>query len=433
MRKTASQIVVVAVIGFAILIILASTGLAPVMAGKREHTPASVSSPASSSAPLSTAQLDSPPVLAAAAGEFVQQILSRSGQLSAVTVSFQNNSGMPPESQEAVQNGIFTAFRNANVRVVQPGQGQAEVEITFSENWQSYVWIANIKQPTRSQMVMKQLPRSEHAPVVRAPALTVRKSLVWQQDGPILDFHLEKDHLVVLEPDQVAIYSQDSGLWRPRYTLAVTHQGSWPRDLRGRVQVNGSQITAFLPGTRCVGSTSPPSLDCRASDDPWPVDQNSVVAFYSTRRNFFTGLLSGPSAGASVIPFFSAAAWQNGDARLWLFTGIDGRTRFYQFELTAPVAIFNNWGSNMAAVHSNCSTGWQVLATAPTDSIRADSVQAVEIIGREALPVSSAVELAGPVEALWTTGKNSEMASGVVRSLATGKYEAFILQISCGQ
>jgi hypothetical protein len=74
-----------------------------------------------------------------------------------------------------------------------------------------------------------------------------------------------------------------------------------------------------------------------------------------------------------------------------------------------------------------------VLATAPTDSIRPDSVQAVEIIGREALPVSSPVELAGPVEALWTSGKNSEMANGVMRSLTTGKYEAFTLTVTCGQ
>lgn len=418
MRKTASHLVVVAML----------IGLTPVFAGARAS---SFSSSTSSSS--AAAQQDSPPALSSAAGEFVQQILSRTGPLSTVTVTFQNISVMPQESQEAAQNGVFTALRNANVRLVQVGQAQAEIDITFADNWQNYVWVANIKQAARSQMVMKQVPRGEHAPAVRAPALTIRKNVVWQQDGPILDFHHEKDHLVVLEPDQIAIYSQDSGQWRPRYTLAVTHQGAWPRDLRGRLQVDGSRVTAFLPGTRCNGTTSPPSLDCRASDDPWPVDQGTVVAFYSARRNFFTGLLSGPSAGASVIAFFSAAAWQNGDARLWLFTGIDGRARLYQFELTAPAAIFNAWGSNLAAVHSNCSSGWQVLATAPTDSIRPDSVQAVEIIGREALPVSSPVELAGPVEALWTSGKNSEMANGVMRSLTTGKYEAFTLTVTCGQ
>lgn len=376
---------------------------------------------------------DAQPPLGPAAAEFAQQVLSRTGALTTAAVSFQNNSVLPPESQEAVQNAVFTVLRNANVRLVQPEQSQTQIDITFSENWQNYVWIASIRQAARTQVVMKQVPRPEHVTAVRAPALTIRRNVVWQQDGPVLDFHIEKDRLVVLEPDQIAIYSQDSGQWRPRYTLAVTHQDAWPRDLRGRLQMNGSQITAFLPGTRCTGTASPPSLDCRTSDDPWPVDQGTVVAFYSSRRNFFTGLLAGPSAGASVLPFFSAAAWQNGDTRQWLFTGIDGRTRLYQYELTAPVAIFNAWGSNVAAVHSGCSSGWQLLVTAPTDSIRPDSVQAVEVLGREALPVSSPVELSGPVEVLWTAGKNSEMADGVMRSLTTGKYEAFTLTVTCGQ
>ena len=381
----------------------------------------------------SSSQQDSPSSLAAAAVEFAQQILSRTGPLAAVAVSFQNTSSLAPESQEAVQNGVFTVFRNANVRLVKAEQAQAEVDIALSENWQSYVWIATIRQGPRSQIVMKQAPRSERAPAPRAPALTIRKNVVWQQDSPVLDFYQDKDHLVVLEPDQIAIYSQDGGQWRLRYTLGVTHQGAWPRDLRGRLQVNGSQVTAYLPGLRCTGGSSPPSLDCHASDDPWPVDHGAVVAFYSARRNFFTGLLAGPSAGASVISFFSAAAWQNGDARQWLFTGIDGRTRLYQYELTAPVAMFNAWGSNLAAVHSNCGAGWQVLVTAPTDSLHPDSVHAVEIVDRGALPVSSPVELSGPVEALWAAGKNGEQANGVMRSLTTGKYEAFILTVSCGQ
>ena len=77
------------------------------------------------------------------------------------------------------------------------------------------------------------------------------------------------------EPDQVAIYSQDGEQWRLRYTLGVTHPGAWPRDLRGRLQVNGAQVTAFLPGLRCTGGSSPPSLDCHASDDPWHILSNS--------------------------------------------------------------------------------------------------------------------------------------------------------------
>jgi hypothetical protein len=197
--------------------------------------------------------------------------------------------------------------------------------------------------------------------------------------------------------------------------------------------VNGSQLTAFLPGVRCSGSLSSPSLDCRTSDDPWQIDSGATVAFFSPRRNFFTGILAGNAAGASVVPFFSAAAWQTGDIRQWVFSGTDGRTRLYQHDLSAPTAVFNGWGGNLAAVHSGCGSGSQALVSAPTDSTRPDSIQAFDIAGREAMAVSSTVELAGAVQALWTAGKNGDTVNGIMRSPATGMYEAFTLSVSCGR
>lgn len=373
------------------------------------------------------------PSLATAANAFVQEIASRSGSPSTVSVSFQNISVLPPDSQEAVQNAIFTEFRNLGTHLVNPESAQARVEITFSEDWQGYLWIATIQQSGSKKLVMKKVARPEQTTYSRAPMMTIRKNVVWQQQVPILDFHQDNQTLALLEPEQVSIYANDSGQWRPRYTLAISHQQPWPRDLRGRLIVNGSRLTAFLPGTRCTGSISPPTLDCRASDDPWQLDDGGVVAFYSSRRNFFTGLLAGSAAGASVIPFFSAAAWQTGDSRQWLFAGTDGRARLYEYDLSAPAAIFNAWGSNMAAVRSNCGSGWQALVSAPTDSTRPDSIQAVEIVGREALPVSATVELSGPVQALWTSGKNSESVNGVLQSPASGKYEAFTLSVNCGR
>jgi hypothetical protein len=236
---------------------------------------------------------------------------------------------------------------------------------------------------------------------------------------------------LILEPAQLSVYSNDNGQWRQRSTLSITRTQPWPRDLRGKLQVNEGQLSIFLPGTLCTGSLSPPSLDCRSGDDPWPLDQGQLVAFFSPVRNFFNGVLAGPSAGVSVVPFFSAATWPGSNQRQWLFAGIDGRTRFYLNGLATPAATFNAWGSNLAVVHSGCSTGWQALVSSNTDSVRPDSVEAVEVAGREAQAVSSAVDLAGPISAMWTSGKNSEAVNGVAQMTSTGKYEAFILTVSC--
>ncbi|MGZ7077158.1 MAG: hypothetical protein ACXVJL_14255 [Candidatus Angelobacter sp.] len=358
-------------------------------------------------------------------------ILSRAGSPSAVAVTFQNVSSLPPEAQEATQNAIFNGLRSANVRVVKPEQVVADVHITFSEDWQGYVWIASIQQGAGSQMVIKKLPRQQRAQPAHTTTLTIRKISVWQQDAAILDFYQDNQNFLVLEPGQLALYSSDSGQWRPRQTLGIPHQNPWPRDMRGRLEVRGGEINAFLPGARCSGRISPPSLDCRASDDPWPIGEG-LVAFFSPRRNFFNGLLAGPSAGASVVPFFSGATWQNGDQRSWLFTGTDGHARLFQNDLTSPVATFNGWGSTLAPVHSICGSGWQVLTSSPADSTRPDSVQAVEISGREALPVSAPVDLSGTVEALWTAGNYGQVVNGVLHS-QSGKYEAFTLTVICTQ
>jgi hypothetical protein len=379
----------------------------------------------------SRAQQAEPP-LTSAANELVQQILSRSGSPSSVAVSFQNVSALPSDTQEAAQNAIFNAFRGANVRLVKPEQAQAEVAVAFSEDWQGLVWLATVKQGTSSQVVIKKIARRQAAASSRAPSITLRKIPVWQQETQILDFFQDNQNLLVLEPSQLSIYASDSGQWRPRQTLGIPHQNPWPRDLRGRLEMHGSHVDIFLPGTRCGGSISPPALECRESDDPWPVD-SGLVAFFSPRRNFFSGLLSGQNAGASVVPFFSGAAWQNGDQRMWLFTGTDGRTRLFQNDLASPAATYNGWGSSVAAVHSTCGSNWQLVTSTAADTIRPDSVQAVEIAGREALPVSAPVDLSGAVEALWTAGNYNQVVNGVMQSQVTGKYEAFTLTVICNQ
>jgi hypothetical protein len=379
---------------------------------------------------LLQAQQEAQPPLPAAQ-EFVQQILSRSGSPSSVAVSFQNVSELPRQDQEAVQNAIFTAFRNASVRVVKPEQAAAQVQISFSDDWQADLWVATVQQGANSQVIIKTIPRQQQASAATTPLLTLRKAPVWQQDGQILDFFQDNQNLLVLEPGQLSLYAADSGQWRLRQTLGIPHQRPWPRDLRGRLLVHSGHIEAFLPGARCTGSISPPSLDCRASDDPWTIAEG-LSGFFSPQRNFFTGLLAGQNGGASVGPFFSGASWQIGEQRMWLFTGTDGRVRLFQNDPGSPAATYNGWGNTVAAVHSICGSGWQLLSSSARDVSQPDSVQALEISGREAIPVSAPVEFSGPVEALWA-GNYNQVVNGVVRSLVTGKYEAFTLTVICNQ
>ncbi len=135
-----------------------------------------------------SAQQETQSPMLPAAFDFVQRILSAAGTPAAMSVSFQNISIFPPDLQEIVQNAIFTSVRNSGVQLVQPDAAISQVEITFSENWQEYLWVARVQQGTTSKLVMKKVPRPEHAAASRAPMMTVRKNFVWRQDSPMLDF-----------------------------------------------------------------------------------------------------------------------------------------------------------------------------------------------------------------------------------------------------
>jgi len=327
-----------------------------------------------------------------------------------------------------VKSVILGRFRGSGVRLVKADSAVAEVLITLSEDWQGYVWVATIKQNGGSKLVIKRVARVQKTAALRTPTVTLQKLFSWSQDSPMLDFVRDDQTLLVLEPEQVAVYVNDSSKWKPTVMLGISHELVWPRDLRGRLLLHSKQITVFLPGTVCTGTVSPPQLQCHASDDPWQLDAGPLsAAFFSPTRNFFTGVLAGQNAGVSVPGFFSAAAWQSGDTRQWLFAGNDGRARLYQNNLSSPAAVFNGWGSDVVAVHSSCGSGWQVLMTPAANN----SLQAVEIVNRDAVLVSSALELSGAVQALWPSSGSGQVHG--VTEAATGKYEAFALSVSCSQ
>src|SRR5260221_13823885 len=112
------------------------------------------------------------PFLPAAATEFVQMILSRSGSPAAIAVTFQNLSSLSPEAQEATQNAIFNGFRSANIRVVKPEQAVAEVHLTFSGDWRGHVLSSGIPAGTSRPTGIRKFPPPPPGPTAAFPTVT---------------------------------------------------------------------------------------------------------------------------------------------------------------------------------------------------------------------------------------------------------------------
>ena len=373
-----------------------------------------------------------------AARRLASQVAAKAGAGSAVALTVDNRSSMPPGVFADLKRTLTAEFWAQGLPAVDPSRAVAEVKVTLSENLRGYLLVAAIREGQNQDVAMVPMERSTPpGAAVGSTALVLRKTPLWSQDTPILDAALLQtggsSHLLVLDTRQIALYAlrdDGSGAVESSQAIAAPPAG-WSRDPRGRVVLRRDHLfDIYLPGMICSsGGQGVPGTQCHASDDPWPLDsgEGTLNGFFASTRNFFNGTLTGPAAGGQDVgPFFSAALISGAT----FFTGVDGRVRVLASGAAAPLDL--GWGSTIAALNSGCGSGWQVLATAPGDFSSSDSVQAYDVSGREAAAISQKVEFAGPVTALWTAADRASVLA-VSHNLTTGRYEAAILTIACSR
>jgi hypothetical protein len=356
-----------------------------------------------------------------------------------VAVSIQNRSSLGQRDTEIIQNGLRSALEALGIHFVSTEEAAATVAISLSENLSSYVWVAEIHQGSgESAVEMVSLSRSEKAAVAaESVPLSLRKISLWKQDSPILDVAVLEEsagatQIAVLDPETVSLYRFHDGKWQQEQELEITHNQSWPRDLRGRLMpARDHLLDVYLPGVVCqtVGSGA---LNCHEGDDPWPITiaNADMRAFFTPARNFFTGVLTPGVGNLTTVPkFYSAAVLARERYTLWLFQGIDGHTHMIDGLRDQPNKL--GWGSDITSVKTTCGAGWQVLAVSPGDREQ-DSVRAYEVPDRDPVAVSPPVDFAGAITALWTEA-HGDTAIAVVLNKRTGSYEAFRLAVACDQ
>jgi hypothetical protein len=248
-----------------------------------------------------------------------------------------------------------------------------------------------------------------------------------EQDEPILDVRTLAAGKLVLTPTRLTIYHGDT-----KTTAEINMPKPMPRDPRGLLHVNGSSFQAYLPGTLCTGSTEPSlSVECRPSEEPWVLESGSralLLAHFEHGRNYFDGRVTTQTGiRKTAAPFYTAASIDDQAKTFWLLAMVDGRTRVFDPSFEAVDQI-NGWGSDIAGIEARC--GALVLATRPGAGEEPDALQAFAVANRAAQAMGAPVDLPGPVTALWNAGGGSAIA--VARNLTTGKYEAYLVTIACG-
>jgi hypothetical protein len=375
-----------------------------------------------------------------------------------VALTVENHSSLGRRDSDVVQNGLRAALEQSGIHFVKPEQAVASVAITLSENVTSYVWVAQIHQSaTESAVVMVSVPRSGRTSAAHdSMPITVHKALLWAQNDPILDVSILEENgsptrIAVLSAENVSFYRLQGGKWQPEQVQAIAHAKPWPLDLRGRLFLNRDHnLDAYLPGIICR-SVGTPGLNCRESDDPWPMIPGSLIgsgtvfpsassgpsaavsqvaAFFAPTRNFFTGVLT-PAIGkfSNVSKFYSSAFVPRDRYMLWLFAATDGRV--HMLDGMSDQASKLDWGSDIATVRTPCGAGWQVLAVVRA-SDGSDTARAYEFPDRDPVAVSPGLDMPGEVSALWTESKG-DSAIAIVNNRETGSYEAYRVAVACSQ
>jgi hypothetical protein len=377
----------------------------------------------------------------------------------AVALTFENRSSLGRRNTDIVENGLRAVLEQAGIRLVRPEQAAATVFIVLSENPGSYVWVAQIQQgQSDSAVVMVSASRTGGTAAGHdAMPMSLRKTLLFSQDAPILDVAVVQEdaaptRIATLDGEKVSIYRLQGGKWQQEQAAEIPHAKPWPRDLRGRlITAKDHLFDVYLPGVTChsnAGGTV--MLNCRETDDPWPMVAAGMTgsspfpsaglenkgaipamgAFYAPTRNFFTGALTPAVGKFSNIPkFYSAAGLPREKYTLWLFSATDGFIHLVDGMNDQYAKL--EWGSSITSLKTGCGAGWQVLTTSAGERSN-DTVRAYEFPDRDPVPVSAPLELPGSVTGLWTEPRG-DSAVVVVRDQDTGGYEAFRLAMACGQ
>jgi hypothetical protein len=377
--------------------------------------------------------------LSDAARQLAHKIASVTGP-GAIALDIANRSSLDDKSVREARIALEAQLRIEGVRTAKAEQAMGSVQVTLSESVREYVWAAEIMIGSDEKKVaLVSLARAETgAMTAAAMPVVLRKTFLFAQEQPILDAALVDmsggSRLLLLDPGKVAVYRQQAGQWEQEAALAIARSRTLPRDPRGRLLLRRDHLfDIYLPGTFCRSSAAAPlTLACNDTDDPWPLtaEDNGVRAFFASARNFFTGALSPGIGKVSAAPsFYSAASLPRSNYTLWLLTAVDGSVHL--IDGISDQAIRGlRWGSDLAAVHSSCGTGTQILVSDGGDPER-DNLRAFEVPDRDPVVASSAIEFDGRIVALWpeTTGNN---AVAVVKRGDTGWYEANRVTISCG-
>lgn len=344
------------------------------------------------------------------------------------------------EAQQAFESQL--AARGLRL-VKAPAMSSASVAIrvSLSEDTESRMWVAEFARDGKPGVEVASFAGASPNGGFSQGTVLIQRQLIVAQAEPILDFAFTgassdaNTLLVVLSPGSISVMHFRDKIWQLQAKDLLPSIPGMPRDLQGRIAINGGTVDAWLANVNCAGpSADIGQMRCAEAKNPvWEyagANGKNISVTAARGRNWFQwGDTADGNAGRGA--FYSIAGFAANDQPLWAAAGQDGLIRVFA-ESGMPIASMNGYGSQIASVQTGCGTGWQVLTTREGDFSKADAVQAQEWTGRGFRPLSAEMEFDGPVLAL-RKGSDVNSVRAMVRNLKNGMYEAYALSVYCNR
>jgi len=367
-----------------------------------------------------------------AAAVLARKMAAFAGRGESIAVSYRNVSSLGSAELGQMRTAFEAGLRDAGCRPVD-SIAVTEARVSISEDASQYLLVGEARKGEDRQVFFAFWTRAA-ASLAKPGAIALDRKQVWQQKEPILDIAFPPAGMLVLSAAGMSLYGRANDRWELRQSAPLTSTKPWPRDLRGRIHLNGAGFQAFLPGMTCNGNTEPTlSVECRAGDAPWLLESGArglLLANFAAARNYFDGrIVTQTGVRKTIARFYSAASVELQGRTLWLMAQMDGQTLIADASFD-PLGSIGSWGSDIVGIDARCGAASQVLATRAGDALEPDAIQSYAISGGAATPVTAPTLFPGPVTALWPSGPGAAVA--VARDLASGEYVAYVVTLTCG-
>lgn len=370
-----------------------------------------------------------------------------------------------PESEVPAIRQLMEQDLKAHGIAVSGAESANAIRVTLSENARERLWVAEVMEGEETRVAMAQVDAGSTPRTQSASGMTLRAQTIFSSREPVLAALETASGLVIVEPEAIVISGRAANGWQEEKRVTMVQRHALARDARAVIwpAESGAGFEASLAGMACsgsyasgdgpaaAGSSGAWSVKCAESDDPWEISAGKISAgkitegrvtagsagevsttssanvsvapikaFYNAARNYFTGVLA-PSMGVDLPAFYSFASIPRpAGVTALLIDGIDGKVQLVENGALKAVSGTRDWGSDLAALHSGCGGGDQVLASGGGEAV-SDSLRAYEIPALEAVPASTPLGMNGTVMALWTAPDGKSTYASVRQG--NGDYE----------